>query len=137
MPARGLAATGCCGIAANWPNSSMRASMLSCRSIEGDKGSRAAFADTGLDCLVAALQEMKAEGKPTPLVGMLMDADSLKTIYGKSPDLKDEEVKRTFYGTIKNFFDRVPVEFRVVAPTGKPNPGRQANVVFVRGASPG
>ncbi len=100
---------------------------------QGDKASRAAFADKGLDCLVAALQELKAEGKPQPLVGMLMDTDSLKTIYGKSPDLKDEEVKRTFYGIIKDFFDRVPAEFRATAPTGKPNPGRQADIIFLRG----
>lgn len=98
----------------------------------GDRASRVAYAAKGLDCMVTALAELKTEGKPYPLVGMFFDLTSMDVAYGgKKPNLEDDEVKRTFYGMIKNFFDRVPPEFRAWAQTGKPDAGKLADIVFL------
>jgi len=98
----------------------------------GDKTSRSAYASKGLDCMVMALAELKAEGKPYPLVGMFFDLESMDVAYGgEKPNFEEEEVKRTFYGMIKDFFDRIPAEFRAWAQTGKPIAGRLADIVFL------
>ena len=77
----------------------------------GDPGNRAGFAAKGLDCMVEALRELKAAKKPYPLVGMFFDTTAMSVAYGRKPDLRDEEVKRTFYGMIHDFFVRIPEEF--------------------------
>lgn len=100
----------------------------------GDRASRRGYALKGLDCLVSALVELKNEGKPYPLLGMLFDCSSMETAYGRKPDLRDEEAKRAFYGMVKDFFDRVPPEFRAFSQTGKPNPGRTAPLLFMSGS---
>jgi len=97
----------------------------------GDKASRAAFATKGLDCLVSALAELKSEGKPYPLVAMSFDTSSMQAAYGSTPDFKDDEVKRTFYGMIKDFYERVPADYRAFAQAGKPRLGRPGNIVFL------
>ena len=97
----------------------------------GDKVCRSAWSTKGLDCMVSALCELRTEGKPYPRVAMFFDTSAMQLAYGKPPDLKDEEVKRTFYGMIKDFFDRVPREFRAFAQAGKPNAGRPGSVVFL------
>ena len=102
----------------------------------GDKASRAGFADKGLDCMVSALNELRDEGKPYPRVAMLFDSAAMSAAYGsEKPDLKNEEVQRSFYGMIKDFYDRVPVDFRAIAQAGKPNAGQTANVVFLNDSS--
>lgn len=101
---------------------------------KGDKASRTGYAAKGLDCLVSALGELRAEGKPYPLVAMQLDTSSMETAYGSKPDLKNEEVKRSLYGMIKNFFDRIPPEYRAVTQADKPRAGQLANIVSV---SPG
>ncbi|MGC8863129.1 MAG: hypothetical protein ACP5R5_10200, partial [Armatimonadota bacterium] len=97
----------------------------------GDKGNRAAWSAKGLDCMVSALRELHAEGKPYPRVAMFFDTTSMEIAYGSKPDLKDEEVKRTFYGMIKDFYDRIPREYRAFVQAGKPNAGRPGCVVFL------
>ncbi len=98
----------------------------------GDITSRTTYAAKALDCMVTALAELKTEGKPYPLVGMFFDLTSMDVAYeSKKPNLEDDEVKRTFYGMIKNFFDRIPAEFRAWAQTGKPNAGKLADIVFL------
>jgi hypothetical protein len=98
----------------------------------GDKASRAAFADKGLDCMVSALQELRTEGKPFPLVAMVFESSALLAAYGgQEPDLGSDEVKRTVYGMIKSFYDRVPREFRAWTQTGKPDAGQIADIVFL------
>ncbi len=97
----------------------------------GDKGCRSAWSAKGLDCMVSALRELDSEGKPYPQVAMFFDTTSMQIAYGEKPNLKDEEVKRTFYGMIKDFFDRVPREFRAFAQAGKPNAGRPGCIVFL------
>lgn len=95
----------------------------------GDKASRAAFAAKGLDCMVSALRELRAEGKPYPLIGVFFDTAAMELAYGSKPDLRTDEVKRAFYGMIRDFYDRVPREFRAIAQAGKPDAGQQANIV--------
>ncbi len=97
----------------------------------GDKTCREEWSVQGLDCLIAAISELKAEGKPYPLVGMFFDTTAMQVAYGTKPDLKQEEVKRTFYGMIKDFFDRVPTEYRAFAQAGKPYAGEQGPIVFL------
>ena len=98
----------------------------------GDKTCRAAWSTKGLDCMVSALSELRAEGKPYPLVAMFFDTTSMQLAYdGRKPNLKDDEVKRAFYGMIKAFFDRVPPDFRAFAQAAKPNLGRPGPIVFL------
>jgi hypothetical protein len=56
--------------------------------------------------------DLKAEGQSYPLVAMFFDTSSMATAYGgQKPDLRDEEVQRSFYGMISDFFSRIPEEF--------------------------
>lgn len=71
-----------------------------------------AGADKGLNCMVQALKELKAEGKSYPLVGMYVDTDSA-------------------YDMIKDFFLNVPDEFRAVFQTPIEKGGYPANVVVL------
>ncbi|MEN6356268.1 MAG: sugar-binding protein [Armatimonadota bacterium] len=84
----------------------------------GDAASRAGYADKGMDCMVSALEEFRAEGKPYPRAAMLFAATSAET-------------PESAYGTIKSFFDRVPCDFRALAQTGKPNAGKIGPIVFL------
>lgn len=98
----------------------------------GDATNRAGFAAKGLDCMVSALQELKAEGKPYPLVGMFFDTTAMMLAYDhQKPDLRNEEVQRAFYGMIKDFFERIPYEYRAVAQADKPNSGVPGNIVVL------
>lgn len=97
----------------------------------GDRVSRAAFADKGLDCMVSALRELRTEGKPFPLVAMVFESSAVPAAFGEKPDLGSDEVKRTVYGMVKSFFDRIPREFRAWTQTGKPNAGQFADIVFL------
>jgi len=97
----------------------------------GDKGCRSTWSTKGLDYMVSALRELEMEGKPFPRVAMFFDTTSMQLAYGAKPDLKDEEVKRTFYGMIKDFFERIPREYRALAPADKPNAGKPGCIVFL------
>lgn len=98
----------------------------------GDRASRAGFAAKGLDCMVSAIAELRAEGRPYPMVGMFFDTTAMELAYGgQKPDLKDDEAKRAFYGMIRDFFDRVPRDFRAVAQAGKPYTGEPGCIVFL------
>ena len=76
-----------------------------------------AGADKGLNCLVQALKELKAEGKSYPLVGMYLDMGS-----------SDAEAT---YGLIKNFFLNIPDEFRAVVQAPVEKGGYSANIVML------
>lgn len=99
----------------------------------GDKASRDSYALKGLDCLVSALLELKSEGKPYPLIGMLFDCSSMETAYRSKPDLTTGEAKRAFYGVVRSFFDRVPPELRAFSQTAKSSGGRIAPLLFLSG----
>ena len=77
-------------------------------------------ADRGLDYIIGALDELKAEGKIYPMVGMYLDASRM-------PEVKDAALAdKTFYGMIKDFYTRVPLEYRAFAQTKN---GQAANIV--------
>ena len=102
----------------------------------GDAQDRRWFADKGLNCMVQALKELKAEGKSYPLVGMFFDTSAMNRAYGgQNPDVKSDEVKETFYGMIKDFFLNVPDEFRAVVQTPAEKGGYPANIVVLYTAS--
>lgn len=84
-----------------------------------------AGADKGLDCMVAALTEMRNEGKTFPMVGMYLDAAALNS---------NSRTPSALYGKIKAFFERVPRPFRAFAPAAKPYAGAPGAVVFLSGA---
>jgi hypothetical protein len=79
-------------------------------------------ADKGLDCMVSALDELRKEGKPYPMVGMYLDASYLEAS-GQPVTVQ------ALYGAIKDFFDRVPPEYRAFAPAAKPNSGQPGAIV--------
>ncbi len=85
----------------------------------------AAGADKGLDCMIAALTEMRNEGKSYPMVGMYLDAALLGP---------DSQTPGKLYAKIRDFFDRVPRQFRAFAPAAKPYAGAPAAVVFIANA---
>lgn len=101
----------------------------------GDKVSQAEYSVKGLDCLVTAVSELAAEGKVYPLIGLMLNTESLSEAYGKKPDLADEDVQKTLYGMIKMFYDRVPLVYRAAAHAGKPAAGQMGNVVFLDSGS--
>jgi hypothetical protein len=92
----------------------------------------AGTADKGLDCMVSALEELRREGKQYPMVGMLLDASYLPS---EARDLANEPAQRAFYGAIRDFFVRIPPEFRAYAPAAKPNAGKPAAIVLIANAS--
>ncbi len=57
--------------------------------------------------LTQALKELRAQGKPYPLVGMMLDTGALA-----GADLTTEAGRRLLYGMIRDFFLHVPPEFR-------------------------
>lgn len=85
----------------------------------GSSQDRAGYALRGLDNLVQAMREMAADRQGgreriPPRVGMYFDTAAMTRQYGSPPDLRREEVQRTFYGMIREFFLHVPPEFRAV-----------------------
>ncbi len=98
----------------------------------GSAGSKQLYATKALDCMVQALKELKAEGKDYPLVGMYFDTQAMISQYGgEKVDLHDDEVKQTFYGMIKDFYLRVPDEFRAAFQLPSEKGGGYANIVVV------
>lgn len=84
-------------------------------------------ADKGLDCMVAALDELRKEGKLYPTVGMYLDVSYLGS---SGRPLTVQAV----YGAIKDFFSRVPAEYRATAPAAKPNAGQPGAIVCMANA---
>ncbi len=93
------------------------------------------YAGKGLSCLVQAMKELKSEGKSFPLVGMYFDTNAMDIEYGQKPDLKSDEVKATFYGMIKDFFLRVPDEFRASLQIPADEGGKTGYVIALGSAS--
>ena len=101
----------------------------------GAAATKKQFASKGLNCMVQALKELKAEGKSYPLVAMFNDTSGMWVQYGGTPDLKDAEVKETFYGMIKDFFLQVPDEFRAAVQLPLERGGQPAYIVVLYTAS--
>jgi hypothetical protein len=100
----------------------------------GDAASRKGYADKGLDCLAQALKELRAERKEYPLIGMMLDTTSMQTAYGTKPNLRDEEVQRSLYGMIDDFFSHVPEEFLLVSQLDPSRGKLGAYLVFLSGS---
>ncbi|MBP5093307.1 MAG: hypothetical protein J6332_04600 [Abditibacteriota bacterium] len=75
----------------------------------------------GLDCVAGALGNLKSEGKNYPSAAMFIDGASLK-----DGDFGQD----MFYAAVREFFTRIPEEFRAAAQT---KDGKRAVVVFVTG----
>lgn len=93
------------------------------------------FSSKGLSCMVQAMKELRAEGKTFPLVGMFFDTSAMGKQYGEKPNLKDDEVKRTFYGMIKDFFLHIPENFRASVQMSPQKGGDRAAIVVLYTAS--
>ncbi len=94
------------------------------------RDSNGGFAEAGfgLDCLIGDLQELRSEGKSFPTVGMWLD---LASVFGFSQPSSSDEERSSAYAAVKDFFGRVPPDFRAFAQTGKPDPGRMGALLFV------
>jgi hypothetical protein len=80
---------------------------------------RTAYAIRGLDALIQAMREMRADrtgGRERfpPRVGLYLETQALARQLGGPPDLKQEAVQRALYGVIREFFLHVPPEFRAI-----------------------
>lgn len=95
----------------------------------GSTDAKKAFASKGLSCMVQALKELKAGKKSYPLVGMFFDTTAMMLQYGSNPDLRNDEVKDTFYGMIKDFFLNVPEEFTASIQLPAEKGGCTANII--------
>jgi len=98
----------------------------------GDAANRAGYAAKGLDVIIEALQELKSEKKPYPLVGMFFDTTAMQIAYRDSSQANDpEDAKRTFYGMISDFFSRVPEEFRAQVQMSDERKNRPCNIIYL------
>ncbi|MCE5314320.1 MAG: sugar-binding protein [Armatimonadota bacterium] len=95
----------------------------------GDAASRTGYADKGLDCLVSALDELRTEGKPYPRVALMLDPHYVLGYLLRS-DLVPAVADKLIYGAIKDFFDRIPADYRAIAQAGKPNLGKIGPIVY-------
>ena len=78
------------------------------------------FSDQGLPPLVEAQKRLIAEKKRPPSIGMFYDTSTLKhNARGYHVDLTTPAGRLWFYGTIRNFFSRIPPEHRATID-GKP-----------------
>jgi hypothetical protein len=101
----------------------------------GSAAQKREFASKGLNCMVQAMKELKAAGEGYPLVGMFYDTSAMSVQYGDKPDLRQDEVKQTFYAMIKDFFLQIPDEFRAGVQVPVEKGGYQGYVVVLYTAS--
>lgn len=76
-----------------------------------DPSIRGQYGSEGLNAMVQAMKELKAEDKSAPLAGMYLDVDSIVSRIGKG-DVSVYGVNETAYGSIRDFFLHIPAEFR-------------------------
>ncbi len=84
------------------------------------------WARTGLVALTEALKELRAAGRSYPLVGMYLDTAGLAQTLGKDADLTTLRAQQILYGSIREFYQHLPPEFR--AEIGA-SPGERGYVV--------
>ncbi|MFQ3549602.1 MAG: sugar-binding protein, partial [Armatimonadota bacterium] len=95
------------------------------------------YALKGLDTLVTALDELRFEGKPYPMVALYLNTNTLIPAYGgKKPDMNDTQAKEVLYNLIKAFYQRVPSRYCAIAQADKPNAGKVARIVFMSSIDP-
>ncbi len=78
------------------------------------------WSDEGLPPLVAAREQLVTEGKQPPAIGMFYDTSTLQhNARGYHVDLTTPAGRLWFYGTIRDFFSRIPERHRMLID-GKP-----------------
>src|SRR5206468_6782419 len=87
---------------------------------------RQLYADKGLTVLASALQSLRQAGQDYPQVGLFLDTDALIQTFGDRPDLREPGVQAVLYDMIRNFYRRIPAEFRAVVPLTAENGGHNA-----------
>src|SRR5579871_6009131 len=97
----------------------------------GDPRNRLLSADKGLTVLATTLQYLRQTDQDYPLVGLYLDTNSLIEAFGDRPDLKEPAVQAALYEMIRNFYRRIPAEFRCAVPLDAANGGRLAYPVFL------
>jgi len=75
-----------------------------------DEVGRSSYGDTGVEMLIAALDELRAEGRSHPYLGVMLSGDSAATA-------------ESVYPAIKSFFSMVPGDYRALAQAAKPSAG--------------
>jgi hypothetical protein len=93
----------------------------------GDKAARRGYALKGLDVMAQGLKELRYAGAESftrpreyPQVGLALDLGGLAEQYGGPVDLKQAEVQRGLYGMIRDFYLRIPEEFRATIQLPRP-----------------
>ena len=100
----------------------------------GSGRDRQLYADKGLTVLASTLQSMRQAGQDYPQVGLFLDTDSLIQTFGDRPDLRDPAVQSALYDMIRNFYRRIPAEFRSVVALTAENGGHKACPVYLADA---
>ena len=78
------------------------------------------FSDEGVPPMIKALDTLLANGEKAPTLGLFYDTSTLEHNIGNYHiDLTTDAGKRWFYGTIRDFFSRVPPKHRATID-GKP-----------------
>ncbi len=95
---------------------------------------RQLYADKGLTVLASALQSLRQAGQDYPQVGLFLDTEALIQTFGDRPDLREPAVQSALYGLIREFYRRIPSEFRCIVPLTPENGGHRACVVFLSDA---
>ena len=100
----------------------------------GSGRDRQLYADKGLTVLASTLQSMRQAGQDYPQVGLFLDTDALIQIFGDRPDLREPTVQAALYDLIRNFYRRIPSEFRSVVALSPENGGHGACPVYLSDA---
>lgn len=97
---------------------------------------RQLYADRGLIALTTALRSLRRAGQDYPLVGLYLDTIALQEAVHGGSNLRSEEIQAALYAMIRNFFLRIPPEFRAQIPLGAENGGGTACLVLLSDSGP-
>ncbi len=100
----------------------------------GSGRDRQLYADKGLTVLASTLQSMRQAGQDYPQVGLFLETDALIQIFGDRPDLREPAVQAALYDVVRNFYRRIPAEFRAVVALTPENGGHNACPVYLSDA---
>ena len=96
-----------------------------------DAAHRRAYADKGLLVLTSALNYLRRNGQDYPQVGLYLDSTSLVTMLGDRVDLRDPAAQSALYGVIRDFYLRIPAEYRCCIELDPTEGARTAYPVFI------
>jgi hypothetical protein len=84
--------------------------------------------------LASALQSLRQAKQDYPQVALFLDTDALIQTFGDRPDLREPAVQSALYDLIRDFYRRIPAEFRCVVPLTAENGGHRACPVYLSDA---